>query len=479
MINRLKHIITVFTLAFASAWNAGAQDPPVYEITRMNFSENGFSDISPVIIENGVLFCSDRRFSAIKDRTSYDGRRLYNIYIVEKKDSSRWVKPKMLEGERVEKFNNGPLCIGPDGRTVYFTSDIETGKAAKNKNFRNRNGIFIAELSGTRLSSPKPFRYNSNEYEVAHPSVSHDGRYLFFASDMPGGYGKSDIYYCENIDGEWSKPVNLGPAINSAEVENFPSIHRSGRLFFSSDRPGGKGKLDVYVTSIYNGKWDIPVLLPDPVNSPSDDFAFVAEEDLQTGYFSSNRFSGDDIFRFSSTIIRKASCDELMENSYCYRFFEENAVKYDTLLPFLYQWDFGDGGKGEGAVVEHCFNGPGTYIVRLDVVNLVTGEVISNQKTDTLLIEDEIQPYISGPDTATPGETVSLDALQTNLPGWNIARYYWNFGDETVAIGEKVNKIYRKPGTYNIQLIVTEAPQPGGMVREECVSKNITILPEP
>ncbi len=123
-----------------------------------------------------------------------------------------------------------------------------------------------------------------------------------------------------------------------------------------------------------NGKWEAPILLPEPINSTSDDFALVAETDLQKGYFSSNRRNEDDIYEFASTIIRKASCDTLVENNYCYRFFEENAVKYDT-LPFRYEWNFGDGDTAAGPVVEHCFKGPGTYTVQLDVVNLITKEV--------------------------------------------------------------------------------------------------------
>jgi hypothetical protein len=121
-------------------------------------------------------------------------------------------------------------------------------------------------------------------------------------------------------------------------------MHPSGRLYFTSDRPGGFGKLDVYYTSLNNGSWEDPVLLPEPINSTSDDFAFVAEPDLQNGYFASNRRNEDDIYKFTSTIIRKASCDTLEENNYCYRFFEENAVKQDT-VPFRYEWKFGDGNQ--------------------------------------------------------------------------------------------------------------------------------------
>jgi hypothetical protein len=478
MIRATLYIIVTFLLVWLLPVETGAQQLSLYKVKRMPFNSGAFSEISPVIVQDGIIFCSSRRFSALKDRTTYDGRRLYNIYFAEQKDTSEWGNPKEIKSERSSLFNNGPLSVASDGKTVYFTSEIETGKAAKKKDFKNRLGIFVADLSGTDLTSLRPFKYNNSEYEVAHPSVSRDGRYLFFASDMPGGQGGSDIWYCEFINNDWSAPVNPGPEVNSPDSENYPYMHPSGRLYFTSSRSGGLGKLDVYYTSLYNGKWDTPEHLPSPINSPADDFAFVASENLQTGYFATNRESSDDIFRFASTIIRKASCDTLLENSYCYRFFEENAIKYDT-IPFRYEWKFGDGEKASGAMVEHCYKGPGTYIVQLDVVNLITKEVLFNEKTDTLVLTDFEQPYITVPDKVIAGRSIRLSAESTNLPGWSIAQYYWNFDDESADLGKEVDKTYMKPGRYNVQLIVTTEPDPGGMTREACVSKNIIVLRQP
>ena len=475
---RILYIIIIFLVSAFSSLQICAQQPSIYEIKRMPFNINGFNNISPVIVRDGIIFCSDRRFSVFRDRTSFDGRRLYNIYMAVRKDTSGFSKPIELTSERSNKFNNGPLCFTPDGKTVYFTSEVETGKIAENKKFRNHSGIFIAELNGLDLVSVHPFKYNDPQFDVGQPSISKDGKYIFFASDMPGGSGGSDLYYCELINGEWSAPVNLGSKVNSAGTENYPYMHPSGRLYFTSDRPGGFGKLDVYYTYLTNGTWEDPVLLPEPINSPSDDFAFVAEPDLQTGYFSSNRGSEDDIYQFTSTIIRKASCDTLEENNYCYRFFEENAMKHDT-MPFRYEWRFGDGKKGTGKVVEHCFAGPGTYTVQLDVVNLITKEVTYNEKSETIEVTDIVQPYISVPDRISTNQNISMNADSTNLPGWTISRYYWNFGDETVAIGKEVPKSYTKPGTYNIQLIVTAEPEPGAKAREACISKNIIVFPKP
>jgi hypothetical protein len=475
---RSLYIITVVLIVLIVPLKLRAQQPSLFKVQRMSFNLAGFNEIAPVIVKDGIIFCSDRRFSVLKDRTAFNGSRLYNIYQAERIDTSGWTNPIEIKSERSSLFNNGPLCFAPDRKTVYFTSEVETGKASKSKNFRNHNGIFITDRSGSDLVSLRPFKYNSTLYDVGQPSISNDGKYLFFASDMPGGQGGSDLYYCELINDEWSSPVNLGPKVNSPSSENYPYMHPSGRLYFSSNRTGGVGKLDVYYTSLTYGSWDEPTRMPEPVNSKSDDFAFVANDNLQTGYFSSNRSNSDDIYEFTSTIIRKVSCDTLVENSYCYRFVEENAVKFDT-LPFRYEWKFGDGSSESGVIVEHCYKNPGKYIVQLDIINLLTKEVMRNQKSDTLLITEIEQPYISAPDKTTLGQNIVLSADSTNLPGWNISKYYWNFGDETVALGKNVPKTYLKPGTYNIQLIVSTEPEQGGLAKEACISKNIIVIAKP
>ncbi|MGA1976892.1 MAG: PKD domain-containing protein [Bacteroidales bacterium] len=473
MVKRLLNII--FMIVFLEIPSLSQEkQPPTYIITRMPFNSEMFSNISPVIVKDGIVFCSDRRFSNFTDRTTFEGRRLFNIYTVVRKDSSTWGKPDEIMGERSNLFNCGPLCFAPDGKTVYFTSDQETGSAARKRKFKNHSGIFIGTLSGSNLVSIHPFPYNNPLFDIGQPSISRDGKYLFFASNMPGGQGGSDIYYCEWVNGAWDTPKNLGPEVNTPATENYPFIHPSGTLYFSSNRPGGKGKLDVYRTRQNLGVWEKPVAMPDPINSKSDDFAFVADDNMQTEYFTSNRRQSDEIYQVISTIIRKASCDTLQENNYCYELIEENAVKFDT-LPFRYEWRLGDGTKGIGPSVIHCYPGPGSYLVQLDVVNLITKEVLYNEKTYNLEIKNMEQPYISGPHKANAGVKLKFSADSTNLPGWNIARYYWNFGDETIAIGSNVEKTFASPGTYNIQLIVTAAPESGGVSREACVCINIII----
>jgi hypothetical protein len=257
-------------------------------------------------------------------------------------------------------------------------------------------------------------------------------------------------------------------------------MHPSGRLYFSSDRPSSApymGNMDVYYTWLVNGIWDTPVSLPEPINSKDDDFAFVADDNLREGYFTRIAGSTSDILSFKSTMIRKASCDSMQVDSYCYRFEEANAVRFDTVnkIPFVYTWNFGDGKSDTGVMVEHCFPGPGKYKVTVDIKNTVTKELKKDEKTIDLDITAIEQPYISAPDFCLEGQQITLNADSTYLPGWNISQYYWNFGDESFAIGKQVPHKFIKAGEYNVQLIVTSAPEAGGAVKEKCVSKNIRV----
>jgi hypothetical protein len=479
MVKGIKYITALFVFALPGLINLQAQKPSLYEVTRMPFSSSLFNDIAPVIVKDGIVFCSDRKTSSISDATTFEGNQLYNIFFTQKIDTSEWTKVEKYGNSSVSLFNEGPLCFTPDGKSIYFTRDIETGKKARKKNFVNKLGIFIADISGENWTNIRQFQFNNPQYNVAHPSISSDGKYLFFASDMPGGNGGSDLYYCELINGQWGNPVNLGNKVNSSASEIYPFIHPAGKLYFSSSRNGGLGGMDIYFTSLSYGQWETPVLMPEPINSSYDDFALVAETNEGKGYFSSDRKGrNDDIYSFSSTIIRRLACDTLQINNYCYEFYEENAVKFDT-IPFRYEWNFGDGNKAIGARAEHCYSGPGDYKVSLDVINLITKEIQYNEVTYDLPVRDIEQPYINCSDTAFVGEELKIDANSTYLPGWSITRYYWNFGDETISIDKETQKIFTKSGIFNIQLMVSTDPDAGGVVRESCISKNIVIIKQP
>lgn len=474
MVKRYIHIVFVLLLTVIPYGLMG-QKPSTYMVEELSVSDKFHSDISPVAYQDGILFCSNRRFSSVFDRKSFKNKRIYNLFFSSKSDSVRWSNPKKVLNERSKKFNVGPLCISADGKTIYLTSEVEVGIVTANKTYKNHSGIFIGEYSNGQIRNLKPFKYNSDQYDVGHPSISVDGKYLYFASNMPGGYGGSDIWYSELVNGEWSKPINMGQTVNTSSTENYPFSSNSGRLYFSSDKNGGYGKLDVYYTSLVDGQWNTPVAMVEPINSSDDDFAFFIDRDGLSGYFSSDRNGLDNLYSFSSTIIRKESCNEMMENYYCYEFFEENAVKYDT-IPFMFYWHFGDGDTASGNIVEHCFAGPGDYVITLDSKNLVTDSITYNDKVYYLTIADAEQAYITSADTVMVNQPLQLSAKETNLPGWDIDRYYWNFDDESVDVGEDVTKRWSQPGIYDIQLIVTSSPDEKNSARETCVGKRIVVI---
>jgi outer membrane protein OmpA-like peptidoglycan-associated protein len=143
---------------------------------------------------------------------------------------------------------------------------------------------------------------------VGHPSLSSDGKMLYFISDMPGGLGKTDIYYVHLLeDGTYGKPINAGPTVNTMNREMFPFLSKKGILYFSSDGRSGLGSLDIYKSVVSDGGtvYSNSESLESPVNSVWDDFAFTLNEKDSTGYFSSNRDGGkgdDDIYFFKETI---------------------------------------------------------------------------------------------------------------------------------------------------------------------------------
>lgn len=461
---------------------ADGQNKPAYKVERLPISSAIFSDIAPVVYSNGILFCSNRKSSVIRDNRTWDDNRSYDIYYSEKSRDGRFSSPRIFSKDLASVISEGPFCFTPDGRTIYFTRNLDDGKAIKQRNRKNLNGIFLADRQEQGWANIRPFEYNNEKYNVGHPAISSDGRYLFFSSDMPGGFGKSDIYFCEWTDGKWSKPVNAGSEINSSYAEIYPCIHSSGRLYFSSDRPparpGPFGGLNIYHSSLINGEWTTPLMLGEPVNSQGDDFAFVAYPDGQSGYFTSSRRRNDDLYSFSSIIVRRDDCSTQEENNFCYDFHEVNAVLYDT-IPFDYEWDFGDGHKAKGVRAEHCYDGPGTYIVSLNSINLITKEVHKQEVTYELVVELIEQPYITAPDTVRVGEQVEFNSLSTNLPGWNIGEYTWSFGDDSAGEGERVMKTYQMAGVFEIQMIVTTAPERGEIIRERCVSKKIVVIRNP
>lgn len=205
-------------------------------------------------------------------------------------------------GHANKKYHEGPLCLSSDGNTVYFTrSNMSSGKNRRDNNGIQNLKIYKATLgSDGTWNNEKELSINSKDYSVGHPTLSADGKTLYFSSDMPGGYGGADIYKVAILeDGSLGTPENLGVEVNTEGQEMFPWITNEGWLFFASDGHVGLGGLDIFVMlPDQSGQFNKRFNVGKPVNSEKDDFALILNDDRK-GYVSSNRNSGngsDDIY---------------------------------------------------------------------------------------------------------------------------------------------------------------------------------------
>lgn len=198
------------------------------------------------------------------------------------------------------RYHEGPATFLHDGSGIIFTrNNYNGGKAKKSADGINKLKLYAAEYRNGGWTNIKELPFNSDEYSVGHPALSKDDKLLFFASDKPGGFGGTDIYVSRWENGNWSKPVNLGKDINTKGSELFPFVDENGNLYFSTDGRRGLGGLDIFYAVMEGTTVSAIERLEDPINSPQDDFGLITDGSRRIGYFSSNRQkSGDDIYRF-------------------------------------------------------------------------------------------------------------------------------------------------------------------------------------
>jgi len=280
--------------------------PSHFEISNERKLNTRFSEFSPVLYQNKILFTAERDQDLVNFESNPLNNRPYlKVYysvIADKNGKTTYSNPKLFPGPVNSDYHDGPISIDKNN-VLYFT---RVSNYAKGANYINRPKILIAtpvrgSKSENNWDKPVEFLYDSDDYVVEHPSVSTDGSVLYFTSNMPGGYGGNDIWVSRKNGNQWGKPENLGPEVNTAGNESFPYIRPDGTLFFSSDGLPGFGGLDVFSARFENGKWSAVTNLGLPLNSATDDFGVVFSDDMQKGYFSSDRTGGqgsDDIYSF-------------------------------------------------------------------------------------------------------------------------------------------------------------------------------------
>ena len=200
------------------------------------------------------------------------------------------------------KYHEGPATFFKDMSKLVFTRNNYNGKARKSTAGVNMLKLYMADQKGKDWGNVKELPFNSNDYSCGHPALSPDDSKLYFVSDMPGGYGGTDVYVVDYNGGQWGTPINMGKEINTEGNEMFPYIDSENNLYFASDGQEGLGGLDIFYAELkegiaYKGVQNMGA----PINSEKDDFGLITDKERNTGFFSSNRLKGvsdDNIYSF-------------------------------------------------------------------------------------------------------------------------------------------------------------------------------------
>lgn len=227
----------------------------------------------------------------------------YDVNTKKGKPTLGSIREVVIRGGLSKRFHEGPAAFTTDGLTMIFTRNSYKKKKELGTNGERKLELWMSKLDvdGT-WRNPVALPFNSLEYNVGQPTISADGKTLYFVSDKPGGFGGTDIYYCSmTADGVFGDPVNMGNGINTEGDEMYPFIHSKGVLFFASNGHAGLGGLDLFCSKINEGKVGKVMNLGGSINSEMDDFGLIMDISMKRGFFSSNRLTGkgsDDIYGF-------------------------------------------------------------------------------------------------------------------------------------------------------------------------------------
>ena len=273
-----------------------------------------YSDYGSFVYDNKIYFASARDTGNFSQRKhKWTGEYFTNIYNADiDAESGSSTKVNKIKTAINTKFHESSPAFTKDGKTVYFTrNNFIDGKKGKDDNKVTLIKIYKATLENGKWTNITALPFTSDSFSTAHPALSPDEKTLYFASDMPGTIGQSDIYKVSiNSGGGYGTPENLGKTINTEGKETFPYVTSENEIYFASDGHPGLGGLDVFVGQLQdNGTVsDIQNLCGD-INSPNDDFAYIIDPATRRGYFSSNKTGGhgsDDIYKFLET--RRLKC---------------------------------------------------------------------------------------------------------------------------------------------------------------------------
>jgi tetratricopeptide (TPR) repeat protein len=287
----------------AMTWLAQKDNNKIFTVENLRRLNSKFHDWGAMYHNNGIMFISNRPHSDL------DENQYYSVYKSNYRRDNLGA-PDIFFTNMKTNIHLGPVAFTKNGRTIYYTqtnTDIShRDKTEKGTVWENKLELKTAKITNNNLSSIKSFKYNNpRKYSIGHACLSPDDSVLYYVSDMPGGYGGTDIYYSVlDKNNEWSAPMNAGHVINTAGNEMFPTMDSTGMLYFSSNGRAGLGGLDIFRAKGEKNNWVATENMYYPINSSGDDFYFVLSPDMRSVFFASNRsggLGGDDIYTITLT----------------------------------------------------------------------------------------------------------------------------------------------------------------------------------
>ncbi|AXG72802.1 flagellar motor protein MotB [Flavobacterium arcticum] len=278
----------------------------LYIITNLESNTNK-ADFGTAFYGNKIVYASGKDMSHLGGKIyQWNEQPFLDLYVAERNtdDGSFMTETKFMPKAQT-RYHNASLVFTPDLQTVYYSTNTvkKHGKLDSAEDGTNNIRIVKGTIADSTIVKTKALPFSKINYSVAHPALSTDGKWMFFTSDMPGGYGETDIYAVAiKTNGTFGKPINLGDKINTSGKEMFPFVN-GDKLYFASNGHYGLGGLDIFESDIKDEiNFSEPKNLGKPINSNLDDFAYIIDSDNNYGYFSSNRTGGkgdDDIYYFT------------------------------------------------------------------------------------------------------------------------------------------------------------------------------------
>ena len=268
-------------------------------ITNIEDINSGHNEFLAVPYGDGIMFTSSNGETfGVKEDKCNTCDYFQNLRFAQKKADTdcSFQPPLAIVGEVKSKYNYGTPTFSSNGSQMILSQNYNKSSGKNGKTLKlvsAQKSDQNAWVNVTELS------FNMKDYETTHPTLSPDGQKLYFASNRPDGQGGMDLYVSMKQGDSWGEPQNLGATINTAGNEIFPVIAADGKLYFSSNRAGGLGQLDIYVSEMSGGTWSSPENMGTPFNSSADDIGLITLEGGESGYLTSNRGGGkggDDIY---------------------------------------------------------------------------------------------------------------------------------------------------------------------------------------